>query len=193
LVTIYTCAAYTTAHDICEGGKERTQALLDKLGLGLNDWGSMQLIMRNLGLSDTLFSFCKVKKGCEQEAQQVLGQYMLQVTGDALNLIALTRPDIVSELVRANKAINKRCINIRRPELLAQEYNHINRLHANEAEVNIRHWLDVYRCMLSDKPDHLAATHASIALMDGAGIIGIRDQMHKHLCATLNRLLGDEE
>lgn len=192
-MTIYTCAAYTTAHDICEGGKERTQALLDKLGLGFNEWGSMQLIMRELGLSDTLFSFCKVKKGCEAEAQEVLGKYMLQVTGDALNLIHLTRPDISSQLTRANKAINKRCLNIRRPELLAQEYAHVNRMHGNEAEVNIRHWLDVYRCMLSDKPDHLAATHASIALMDGASIIGIRQHMHEHLCDTLNRLLGEEE
>lgn len=192
-MTIYTCAAYTTAHDICDGGKERTQALLQRLGMGLNDWGSMQMIMRNLGLSDTLFSFCKVKKGCEQEALKVIRAFITQAVGDAFQLIGLTRVDLATELVKANKAINKRMQGIERPALLLQEYNAVSRLHVNEPEPHVKFWLDVYRCALSDKPLHLIATHASIALMDGADIMKFRSEMHAHLCEKLNELLGPEQ
>lgn len=191
-MTVYTCAAYTTAADICDGGKERTEALLQRLGLGLNDWASMQLIMRELGLSDTLFSFCKVKKGCEKEAQKVLRAFITHCVGRASSFIGLTRMDLASQLVNANKAINKRMAGIHRPAYLLQEYKAVSRLHVNEFEPHVKFWLDVYRCALSDKPEHLIATHAGIAMMDGAAVLNFRPQMHKALCDKLNELLGPE-
>lgn len=189
---ILTCAAYTTKEGICDGGIDRTQALLDELGITADTWVSLQLIMRHLGLSDTLFSFCRVKKGCEEEARTVLWAFMLEVTGYANRFIMLTRPEFATMLIRANKAINKRCTGIERKMLLRDCHREFQNKHRVEADPAIKHWLNVYMCMLSDKPDHLCATHGSIALMDGAAIHNFRTEIHEQLCQTLNKLLGPE-
>ena len=68
---IYTKARLTAEYNICEGGTERTEKALERLGLTMDSRVSMQLIMRELGLSDTLFSFCAVCKGCEDEANKI--------------------------------------------------------------------------------------------------------------------------
>ena len=188
-MTIITKAAWTAKYNVCEGGTARTAAALEANGLTMDDEVSMQDIMRTLGLSDTLFSFCKVKRGCEPEAQRVLGEFMRAVVGYALRWITFTRSDLSEALVQANKAINKRCDGISRPALLAQEYAKINDLYRVEHEPKIKYWLDVYRCVLSNKPDHLAATHAAIALMDGADVMKMRNAVHEQLCAVLNNLL----
>lgn len=191
-MTIYTKAAYTTKEGICEGGLERTIQTLDRLGLTMDSRVSMQLILRELGLSDTLFSFCRVCKGCEAEAQQVLHKYMLAVTGLALRFLTLTRPELAEPLVEANKVINKRCAGLDRKALLAQVYKKIKVLHENETAPQDKHWLNVYLCMLSEHPDHLCATHASISLMDGADVVGIRAEIHARLVQELTDLLGEE-
>lgn len=191
-MTIYTRAAWTTTSGICEGGLVRTMEALEKYGLTLDSDVSLQTILKELGLSDTLFSFCKVTKSSQKEAIRVLRQYMLEVTGLAGRFLLLLHPEYAEPLADANKVINKRCRGIKRPELMAATYAKIKALWKAETSPQDRHWLNVYLCMLSKQPDHLVATHASIALMDGAEVVGTRKEIHDRLYKTLEDLLGPE-
>ncbi len=65
-MTVYTKASLTAKYNVCDQGVERTKAALEKNGLTMDSKVSMQLILRELGLSDTLFSFCSVCKGSEK-------------------------------------------------------------------------------------------------------------------------------
>lgn len=191
-MTIYTKARLTAQHNICEGGTERTAAALERLGLTMDSKVTMQLILRELGLSDTLFSFCAVCKGCEIEADKVLHAFMLEVTGLACRWLLLMNPTYVSALERANAAINKRCRGLKRPELNSQIHKEIKALQDEQTNPQDRYWLSTYLCMLSHHPDYLAATHGAIALMDGAAIVNMRDEIHAHLVSHLTVLLGPD-
>lgn len=188
---IKTRASLTAKHNICEGGTERTKLTLERLGLQFDSIVTMGLILREMGLSDCVFSFCATEKEDRKEADRVLRAYMLYVTGLAQRFIILTHSQYDAMLAEANKAINKRCEGHRRPAQLARLYAKVNDAYRTESEPRVKHWLDVYRCMLSDKPDHLAATHGGIALMDGADIVGIRNEVHIQLVEELTRLLGE--
>lgn len=191
-MTIYTKAALTTVEGICDGGIERTKATLAKLGLTMDSRVSMQLILRELGLSDTLFSFCSVCKGCEEEAAQVLGKYMAVVTGLACRFLQLTNAEYAEDLLAANDTLNKRFAGMDRKMLLAEHYKKFKIHHATDDMPQNKHFLNVYLIMLSSQPNHLCATHASIALMDGLEICGARREMHDRLYTELSDLLGDE-
>lgn len=190
---IRTKAAYTTNAGICEGGMERTMAALEKHGLGLHSWVTMQLILRELGLSDTLFSFCKVKKGDEPEARRVLRHYMGHVAATAYRFIWVADPSYVDKLNRPIHAIDKRVRGHDRRALFAAQYKDVAKLHKEETRPQIKHWLHALMCLLSEYGDHLCATHASIALMDGADIVGIRKEVHGNLVHMLSELLGPED
>lgn len=188
---IHTRASLTAKFNVCEGGTQRTKETLERLGLSFDSKVTMGLILREMGLSDCVFSFCAVEKQDRGEADRVLWAYMLYVTGLAQRFIILTHPTYDDMMAEANKAINKRCEGHKRPAQLARIYARVNDAYRAEPDAKIRYWLDVYRCMLSDKPDHLAATHGGIALMDGAQIAGIRAEIHATLVVELTRLLGE--
>ncbi len=189
-MTIYTTAAMVAKHGVCPGGTERTAAALAKRGLNMDSRVTMQIILKDLGLSDALFSFSEVEKASRKEAKQVLRQYMRTVAGYACRFILLTHPEYGEALAAANKPINKRCDGIDRPELARKHMVRIGRLHQAETDPSAKHWLNVYRILLSAKPDHIVATHASIALMDGAKAVGVRDEVHQQLVTVLKDLLG---
>lgn len=190
---IRTKAAYTTKAGICEGGLERTNAVLERLGLTYDSWVSMQLIMRELGLSDTLFSFCKVKKGDEAEAHRVLTTYTEYVASILYKYIWIADPTYTPKLSRAMAAIDKRLKGHDRKALLQAQYQTVRKLHEEELRPQIKHWLNGLLCLLSDNPLHLASTHASIALMDGADIVGVREAVHNNLYSQLMDLLGPDD
>lgn len=178
---------------ICEGGLERTNETLARLGLNMDSLVSMQTIMRELGLTDTLYSFCKVTLESRAEAQKVLGEFIKYETELAYWLINFTRSDLSTAIKQAARPIKKRAEGTPREALQQQEYESLSRLYYNEPEAHIKHWINAFRCLLSnEKSDSLAATHAAMALMDGADIIGIREEIHKRLCDKLNELLGPE-
>lgn len=172
---------------------ERTLAALERLGLTMDSWVSMQLIMRELGLSDTLFSFCKVKKGDEKEAKKVLREYMEYVAVTAFKFLCVADPSLAVPLTGPMKAIDKRIKGYDRRPMLAAEYKNVKNIYNEELRPHLKHWLNALLCLLSEYGDHLCATHASIALMDGADIVGIRKEVHTNLCHQLNELLGPED
>lgn len=189
---IHTRASLTAKFNICEGGTARTAQTLDRLGLTMDSPVTMGLILREMGLSDCVFSFCAVEKKDRAAADKALRSYMLHITGLALRFIVVTHNAEYGEvLLEANKVINKRCEGHSRPAQLARAYAKINDLYRAEADPKIKYWLDVYRCMLSDKPDYLAATHGGIALMDGANVAGIKEPVHAELVDVLYRYLGE--
>lgn len=190
---IYTKARLTAEYNICEGGTERTEKALERLGLTMDSRVSMQLIMRELGLSDTLFSFCAVCKGCEDEANKVLWTYMMEVVGRAGRWLTMVgTPDIVKFVAEANGAINKRCSGRPRPALQKKLHDDAKALHDLCPFPQDKFWLFCYMCMLSDRPDHLAATHATIALLDGCEAVGMRQEAHDTLFKVMMDLLGPE-
>lgn len=194
-MTIYTRAAYTTTQGICEGGMERTQATLDKLGLTMDSDVSMQLIMRELGLLDTLYSFCKVCTRSEAEAERVIRQYCLFVGGKAAQWLALTHSDMAEMIAAANRALNLRFsgkdnTKMRRTSLAA--WTTALTLNADSFNIVERQWVEVYRCLLTDKIDAFCATHATVALLEGARLCGMWEEVHARLCQELNQLLGPE-
>lgn len=190
---IYTKARLTAEFNICEGGTERTAATLERLGLTFDSRVSMQLIMREMGLSDTLFSFCAVCKGCEEEAQQTLWKFMLEVTGRAGQWLTLMAPaELVKTITEANKVINKRCSGRPRPALMKKLHDDVKALHDICPHEQEKFWLYVYMCMLSDKPDYLAATHGTIALLDGCAVVGMREEAYNVVFKTMMDLLGPE-
>lgn len=194
-MTIYTRAAYTTTQGICEGGMERTIATLEKLGLTMDSDVSIQLIMRELGLLDTLYSFCKVCKRSEAEAQHVIRQYCLFVGGKAAQWLLLTRGDL-SELVAAsNKALNMRFTGrdngkVRRRAQVA--WTTLLTMEGERVNIIERQWIEVYRCLLADKIDAFCATHATVALLEGARLCDMQPEIHERLCKELITLLGPE-
>lgn len=189
-MTIYTQAALTAKFNVCEGGTARTAAALSRLGLTMESPVTMQLILRELGLSDTVFSFCAVQKGCEEEARRVLWGYMLCLTGLACRFITLTHPEYIELIANANHVINKRCSGVNRKELMQQNYERVSAAHASEEAPNIRYFLDTYKHMLSTSPDYLAATHAGIALLEGCKVVGVYNEVHTKLVGELHTLLG---
>lgn len=193
-MTIYTQAALTAKFNVCEGGTARTAEALSRLGLTMESPVTMQLILRELGLSDTVFSFCAVQKGCENEAREVLHQYMLFVTGLACRFIMLTpsQPEYAELLANANHVINKRCAGIDRKALMQASYERVSAAHSAESIPYMRYLLETYRHMLSTNPDYLAATHAGIALLECAKLVGVYDEIHQRLVDELTRLLGPE-
>lgn len=190
---IRTKAAYTTKEGICEGGMERAIATLERLGLTMDSWVTMQLIMRELGLSDTLFSFCRVKKGDEAEASRVLRTYMEYVATVAYKFIWAADPDYAPKLHKPMLAIDKRVKGHDRRPLFAAQYREVKKLWEIETRPHVKHWLNALLCLLCEYGNHLCATHASIALMDGADIVGIRAEVHENLCFQLNSLLGPDD
>lgn len=190
---IRTKAAYTTQAGICEGGMERTIATLERLGLTMDSWVTMQLILRELGLSDTLFSFCKVKKSDEAEAKRVLRTYMEHVATTAYKFIYISDPPYFGKLREPMLAIDKRVRGLDRRPLFAAQYKVVKALHSAENRPHIKHWLNALLCLLSEYADHLCATHASIALMDGADVVGVRSDVHENLMYQLSQLLGPDD
>lgn len=190
---IRTKAAYTTKEGACEGGLERTIAALDRLGLTMDSWVSMQLILRELGLTDTLFSFCKVKKGDEAEAIKVVREYSSYVAALASRFIWVAEPTYAATLDRPLQAIKKRMQGVDRRPLYNAQYEVLKRAHGEETRPHIKHWLNALMCLLSTYGEHLCATHASISLMDGADIVGIRREVHEELLKKLHELLGPED
>lgn len=190
---IYTKAAWTTTSGICDGGYKRTVDALAKHGLTMDSDVSMQTILAELGLSDTLFSFCKVKKGGEVEAAHVLGKYMQHVAGYAFKFLSYTTPiEEMAVLAKSNKPINKRADGIKQTATMAHCYKLVNKLYQKETHASSRFLLDVYRIILSDKPEHLKATHASIALMDACAVHDARKECHDTLVKVLSDLLGPD-
>lgn len=181
-MTIWTSASRThkEKHGICVDGIRRTQQVLAKLGLGMESLVTMRTILEELGVSDCVYSFCEVRKGCEDEADRVLRQYMsyiLDLTEEYLGVRLYTN------------GLNKRLAGVSRPALLLEEYNIVNNDYHNEPEPVKRYGYNVYRCMLSPKTDSQAATHAGISLMDGAEVLGKREEVHGKLFAKLQELL----
>lgn len=192
-MTIYTRAAYTTTQGICEGGMERTEATLKKLGLTMDSDVSMQLIMRELGLLDTLYSFCKVCKRSEKEAQNVIRKYCLFVGGKAAQWLLLTRSDLAQDIAGSNRALNLRFTGRDNPKLRNAAMASMTIVHNHEHTTIIeRQWAEVYRCLLADKIDAFCATHATSALLEGARMCGMQSEVHERLCQELNQLLGPE-
>lgn len=172
---------------------ERTMTALEKYGYNLHTWVTMQLILRELGLSDTLFSFCKVKKGDEKEASRVLRTYMEHVAATTYKFIWVADPDYAAKLARPMHAIDKRVKGHDRRPLFAAQYQEVKKLYNAENRPQVRHWLNALMSLLSEYGDHLCATHASIMLMDGADIVGIRKEVHENLVYQLSQLLGPED
>lgn len=192
-MTIRTKAAWTLPEGVCDRGRERTAEALARLGLTEDSMVTMQQILQELGLSDTLYSFCRVKKGDEAEASTVLRRYMNAVANATYRYIIVADPNYAELLKPPMLAIDKRVRGIRRPELWNKRHAAVKALHDAEQRAHIKHWLNALLCLLSSHKDHLCATHASISLMDGADIVGIRKETHTVLYETLSELLGPDD
>lgn len=184
-MTIYTSASRThkPKYDICENGIVRTKALLDRLGLEMDSLVPMGLILDELGLSDCLFSFCEVAAGGEREARAVLLTYM-QVLLDT-NSEYLYRTDDE----RIIKPIQKRILGLERAAAKQQATTLLSAAYNLEPNMAKRKGIDVLRCLTSDHPDYLAVLHGGVHLMDGAAILGKRDEVHGTLSGALKSLL----
>lgn len=170
-MTIYTSAALTCQphQGYCDQGEERTRATVARLGIQWDTLIPMRLILDEMGISDCVFSFCKVKKGCEGEAHTVLCQYMQYLFQGAMQ-----EADIDVELFTAEvKAIRKRCEGYNRPHLLKTAHAAMAYLKNSEPDVGKRHALEALKCLSSDRPDELAATHAGIAMMELGRVRGV--------------------
>lgn len=181
-MTIYTSASRThkPKYDICADGRIRTANLLDKHGLHMDSLVTMRFILEEMGISDCVFSFCEVRKGDEQEAAQVLQAYMAFLL------------DLVSEyfhIYLPSKALTKRLQGHIRPEALLKEYKGVKLLRETESDNAQRKALEVYLCLLSDRPEYQAVTHAGIALMDAAELIGKRTEVNNRMLTKLRELL----
>jgi hypothetical protein len=181
-MTIYTSASRTHKHNPCPEGAKRTQEALAKLGLNMQSLVPMRVVLEELGISDTVFSFCEVRKGCEAEADQVLRRYMSF-------LVHLTQGYL--GVYHDSTALNKRLAGHMRAVPLAKEYALVDHRHSHEASPASRKGLEVYKWLLSDNPNYLCALHAGIALMDGAELIGKRQEVHDKLLGKLRELMPD--
>lgn len=181
-MTIYTSASRThkPEHGICERGIENTQRVLAKLGLTMESLVTMELILDELGLCDCLYSFCEVRKGCEEEASFVLRNYMAYVrelTQEYLGVYVVV------------ESVNKRLAGVMRPALLMRDHAAICDARAVLSDPIKMYGMDVYKCLASSFTDSQAANHASIALMDGAELLGKRAEVHDKLTQRLRSLL----
>jgi hypothetical protein len=182
-MTIYTSASRTHKHNPCPEGAKRTQEALAKLGLNMQSLVPMRVVLEELGISDTVFSFCEVRKGCESEADKVLRAYMSF-------LIHLTQGYL--GVYHECRSLNKRLAGHMRPATLATEYALIDHVRAHETDPVRMKGLEVYKWLLSDNPNHLCALHAGIALMDGAELIGKREEVQQALLGKLRELLPQD-
>lgn len=179
-MTIYTSASRTHKHNPCVDGSARTKEALARLGLNMNSLVPMSVVLEQLGVSDTVFSFCEVRKGCEAEADRVLREYMKHI-------LVLTKEYLGFDAW--SKGILKRLEGHIRPRILADELTVFMYGISTEPDPVARKALEVYRCMLSEQPNYLCALHAGIALMDGASFLGKHAEVRQALYDKLKELL----
>jgi len=191
-MTIYTTAARVAQHNVCEGGQERTAAALAREGKTMDTRVTMQNILRSLGLTDALYSFAEVEPASAKEAQTTLRAYMRALAGVTSNLILVREPIYGVELAIANKPLNKRCDGIYRPHLLRKEWVRIANLRKGRIEPEMRYWLQAYMDLLSPKHDYMAATHATVAFLEGAKAAGIYGEALHTATNILAELLGPD-
>lgn len=192
-MTIYTTANLVAKHNVCEGGRERTAAALAAEGKTMDTVVTMQNILRSLGLTDALYSFSEVLPESREEADRVLRRYMLELAGRASNLILLTEPNLAATLAEANGAINKRCEGVYRPQIMRRQWAAIMACRTKRVDPGLRYWLQAYAELLSPKPDYLAATHATVAFVDGCRDKKLAAEATETLTNTLAALLGDSD
>lgn len=189
-MTIYTKAEWTLAEGPCEGGVERTDEALARLGLDRSSMVSMQLILRELGLTDTLYSFVRVRGDCKKEAQEKLAKYAMEVAALAHGVLVLVYGE---KLMRINRAINRRYVGGRgfNPECL-QAQREVLELKREETNISMQHLLEAYSCLLSNKSDAISVTQATVAALDGASVANARAEVHGHLTRKLAEILGPD-
>ncbi len=188
-MTIYTSAALTCQpHDgYCEQGEPRIKAVLAKHGLQWDSLVTMRFILDELGISDCVFSFCKVKPSCEKEAKETLAKYMVYLYTVALGYADL---DPTDKLLRDDlKAIRKRCEGHHRPRPVAIAHAVVTATKREQGDPVRRYGLEALVCLSAPKADELAATHAGIALMEAGRRNGDGDLVQNQLRTKLEELL----
>ena len=162
-------------------------AALKRLGLTMNSVVSMRTILDQLGVSDTVYSFCKVKPESQKEADHVLHTYMEYLYDIALNRFGAFDP---AEYPMHAKAIRKRCQGIYRPKLLAEASIALTKMKAGVESPERLKALDAMLCLSStNHADAIAATHAGVALMDACRASGAGEALAEELRAKLEELM----
>lgn len=190
---IYTTAALVAKHNVCEGGVERTAAALAREGKTMDTRVTMQHILQSLGLTDALYSFAEVEPESKDEATKVIREYSRRLVGTMGNLILIPAPHLGDAIAGANAVLNKRFDGITRTEVRRRSTVALARIRAGMDKPELRYWLQGYLEFLSPKPDYLAATHATVAFVEGCRAGGIYDAGLEKAREVLSDLLGGEE
>lgn len=189
-MTIYTSPSLTIQphNGYCEGGAERVKAALAKHGLSMESIVPMRMILDELGVSDTVFSFCKVCKGSEKEAEQVLHTYMLFLYEGAVHQLAG-----VDLEPYGLKAIRKRCEGHNRPHLLVGANKAMAYLRNSNPNPTERYALKALEALSMPVPDEIAAVHAGQALMQMGEAAGDPHRIQDMLRRKLEELMPRED
>lgn len=193
-MTIYTTAARVARFDVCEGGTERTAAALAREGKTMDTVVTLQNILHSLGLTDALFSFCDVEPGSEVERDRVLGRYIV-VLGALLCpgvQVAVHEDRAVYRAVQdARMLIDKRGAGIEREAFAKRVLVTLLRAKREQDAPHLRYWLQGIAELLGPKPNYLAATHATVACIEGYRALGMEARAVEHLTKRLESLLNE--
>lgn len=185
-MAIYTRAGWAWEHDPCEDGRQRGQDALARLGLTPDTPVTIQQVLQHTTLQDALFCFIRVESRSVEQARTVIGEYIATVAGYLLRFTTIT--DGGEVLKNLAGPLNAHYIDKKdRTALLAKLAKALPTDH--ELPQNIV-WYEGLRIILSDKPVHLIAMHATQKLLEGAKIATFEDEMRDTITDSFRMILN---
>lgn len=174
----------------CEDAIQTAKEACPKYGVDFNSWVPLPVVYEVLGLYNTLFALCGCKQKEIKEVSQKTRLYMASVGSILFRYIVVADPSYEAKLKDSVEAINKRCRGLNRRPLLKACSASVRDMVEAEKRPHVQNWLKGIGFLLSEHEDNVAACHATMKLVLGADIVGIKDETFTRCRDIFNEAFG---